>query len=157
MIKYIFIFFIISISFTSAQEKYFELVRADFNAEKVKYITEAMNLTDEQSSVFWPSYREYDLKKSKIGDEWLQLIKSYAEVFTNINDEQADNIIKKLFALKEKEQNLNKEYYNKFKNTLSAVIAARFIQVENEIDNFVKVQVNAQLPLIGIKTNVDKN
>jgi hypothetical protein len=156
--KYTIILFILFISASNAQDKYFEMVRADFKADKVNYITAAMNLSDSESTKFWPIYREYDLKRSKIGDEMYMLIKDYSQNYDNIDNKKAEEIMNKLFDLKEKNLDLKKEYFKKISKALSPVTAAKFIQIENEIDNFINVQVNAQLPLIGgnnIKTETE--
>lgn len=153
--KYTIILFVLFISASIAQDKYFEMVRADFKADKAKYINEAMNLSETESPKFWPVYREYDLKRSKIGDGMYMLIKDYAQNYNNIDDKKADEIINKLFDLKQKNLDLKKEYFKKISKALSPITAAKFIQIENEIDNFINVQVNAQLPLIG--ENADKN
>ena len=149
MIKYSIILFLSCSSFLLAQEKYLELVRADFKAEKVKLISEAMKLSDEESSKFWPIYREFDLEKSKNGDEKFILIKDYGANYNNMDNKKADEIISRLFDLKEKELDLKKEYYKKMSKALSPLLAAKFIQVINAIDNFIDVQIAAQLPLIG--------
>lgn len=149
MLKYLIILFLIFVSASFAQDKYFEMVRADFKADKVNYITEAMDLSDAESTKFWPIYREYDLKLSKIGDETYKLIKDYAQNYKNMDDKKAEEIISKLFDLKQRGLDLKKEYFGAMSKALSPVTAAKFIQIENEIDNFINVQINAQLPLIG--------
>lgn len=159
MFKYLIILFLFFMSASFAQDKYFEMVRADFKADKVNYITEAMNLSDQESTKFWPLYREYDLKLSKIGDEMYLLIKDYAQNYNNIDNKKAEEIISKLFDLKQRSLDLKKEYFGTISEALSPVIAAKFIQIENEIDNFINVQINAQLPLIGedsINTETEK-
>ena len=149
MKKYLFVFTLIFITSSLAQDKYFELVRADFKAEQVKYITDAMDLNDDESNKFWPIYREFDFEKTKIGDQKYMLIKNYAQLYQNMDNEKANEIINKLFNLQEKDLKLKKGYYKKIGKALSPLVAARFIQVINEIDNFVSVQVYSQLPLIG--------
>jgi len=149
MIKCSVILFLIFMSASFAQDKYFEMVRADFKADKVNYITEAMDLSDSESTKFWPVYREYDLKLSKIGDDTYMLVKDYAQNYGTVDNKKAEEIMNKLFDLKQKKLDLTKEYYKKFSKVLSPVAAAKFVQIENEIDNFISVQVNSQLPLIG--------
>jgi predicted aspartyl protease len=159
MLKYLIILFLIFMSASFAQDKYFEMVRADFKADKVNYITEAMNLSDAESTKFWPIYREYDLKLSKIGDEMYMLIKDYAQNYNTMDNKKAEEIISKLFDLKQRSLDLKKKYFATISKALSPVVAAKFIQIENEIENFINVQINAQLPLIGennIETETEK-
>ena len=68
---------LIAVSTTAfSQEQYLELLRSDLKKEKVAILTEAMEFTPSQSETFWPIYREYDLKLSKIGDRRIAAIKA---------------------------------------------------------------------------------
>ena len=53
-------------------DDFLELLRSDLKTDKVALLTEVMEFTPEQANIFWPLYREYDLKLSKLGDDgWL--------------------------------------------------------------------------------------
>ena len=127
---------------------YVELLRSDIRAQKVALITEVMEFTDAQSSVFWPLHREYELELSKIDDENLKLIKAYAKHYDRMTDEKATLMVKKLFQLKESRLALKKKYFEKIGKALSPVVAAKFIQLENVINNLIDIQIAAELPLI---------
>jgi hypothetical protein len=62
-------------------DSYVELLRSDIRTEKQAILTQVMQFSDEQASVFWPIYREYDLELSKYADRRLALIKDYAANF----------------------------------------------------------------------------
>lgn len=127
---------------------YVELLRSDLRTGKVALITEVMEFTDAQSSAFWPLHREYELERSKIGDENLKLIKAYAMHYDRMTDEKATLMVKKLFQLKESRLALKKKYFEKIGKALSPVVAAKFIQLENVINNLIDIQIAAELPLI---------
>ncbi len=129
-------------------EAYIELLRSDIRAGKVELITKVMKFTEEQSSAFWPVHREYDLKLSKIKDDRIKLIKEYATLYHKMTDKKAREMVKKSFDLQEKRLKLKKEYFEKFEKALSAVIAAKFIQLENQINRIVDLQIAMELPLI---------
>ncbi len=127
---------------------YVELLRSDVRAQKVALITEVMEFTDAQSSSFWPLQREYELELSKIGDEKLKLIKAYAMHYDRMTDEKATVLVKKLFQLQESRLALKKKYFEKIGKALSPVVAAKFIQLENVINNIIDIQIATELPLI---------
>ena len=129
-------------------EAYVELLRSDLRAGKVELITNVMEFTAKESVAFWPVYREYELKLSKIKDGRVKLIKEYALVYDTMTDKKAKELVKKLFDLQEKRFKLKKEYFKKFEKALSAVIAAKFIQLENQINRIVDLQIAMELPLI---------
>ena len=130
-------------------DSYVEMLRTDVRAEKVAVITEVMAFTDAESEVFWPIYREYELELAKIFDDRLANIKKYAENFEGMDDTTADELVATSFKLGEKRHKLQKSYYTKFKKALGAKRAARFMQLENQINLLIDLQIAGNLPLIG--------
>jgi hypothetical protein len=51
-----------------------------------------------------------------------------------------------VFALEAQRAELKKKYFDKMKKTLSPVTAARFFQIENQIQHIIDLQVSASLP-----------
>lgn len=134
-----------------AQEAYLELVRSDLQNQKVQLVTAAMELSDEASKVFWPIYREYQLELSKIGDRRIALLKEYAENIETLSNEKTAELMEKWFSRQQDRLDLLKKYYEKMSKELSALEAARFVQVEAQIQALVDVQIGAQVPLVGTK------
>ena len=132
----------------TTNEKYVELLRTDVRAEKVAIITEAMMFTDDQSSAFWPIYREYETELGKIYDERLALIKDFAANYENMTEEKAKELAKSAFMLRDKQQKLFKKYHGKVEKALTPIMAARWMQVENSIGMLIDLQISASLPLI---------
>ena len=129
-------------------DSYIEMLRTDVRAEKVAVITEVMMFTDAESGAFWPIYREYELELAKIFDERLAIIKKYAENFETLDDTTADELIKRSFKVIEKRAKLQKSYYTKYKKELGAKRAAKFMQLERQINLLIDLQIAANLPLI---------
>ena len=129
-------------------EKYVELLRTDVRAEKVAIITEAMSFSDAQSGDFWPIYREYETELGKIYDERLALIKDFAANYESMTEEKAKELAKGAMTLREKQSKLFKKYHGKVEKALSPIMAARWMQVENQIGMLIDLQISAALPLI---------
>jgi hypothetical protein len=125
---------------------YVELLRADVKAKRVAIITEIMQFNDADAAVFWPIFREYDNDLSKIGDGRVDLIQDYIENYDNISNEKADELMTKAFQLEAQRAALKKEYFDKMAGALSPRTAARFFQVENQMQQIVDLQVSANLP-----------
>jgi hypothetical protein len=130
----------------SAQQSYLELLRSDIRAEKVALITEVMAFTDEQAEVFWPVYREMESELNKLTDQRITLIKDYAEAYDSMTDKKAKEIVNRAMTLREKHLAIEKKYFRKFSNALDPVTAAKFYQVNREMDLMIDLQVNAGLP-----------
>ena len=149
--KKLFVLLIVfSVSLLSAQdlERYLELLRTDLKAQKVAIISDAMKFTDVESEKFWPLYREYDLKMTKINDDILRMIKDYADNYETMVDKRAKDLMNTSFDLFEKKSKLRKKYFKKFDKLLGSTKAARFIQVERQIDQLITLQISMELPLI---------
>lgn len=129
-------------------DAYIELLRSDIRAGKVELITQVMEFTAEQSVAFWPLHREYELELSKINDARVKLIKEYAQVWDQMTDQKAREMVKTMFDLQEKRLKLKKSYYKRFEKALSPIIAAKFIQLENQINTIMDLQIAQEFPLI---------
>lgn len=132
----------------SYNEKYVELLRMDVRSEKVAIITDAMDFSDDQSSAFWPIYREYENELGKIYDERLALIKDFAGNFESMSEEKAKELAKGAFQLRDKQMKVLKKYHGKVEKALSPIAAARWMQVENQIGMIIDLQIASALPLI---------
>lgn len=132
----------------SAQEQYMELLRQDINTQKTAILTEAMALDAAQAEKFWPIVREYDLERARIADRRVAVIKKYAANYETMTSDMADEIMGESMKIDSDMMNLKKDYYKKISKELSAVEGARFVQVENFVDNLLRLQVQSELPLV---------
>ena len=130
------------------QEQYLELLRQDITTQKTAILTEAMDLNDAQSDIFWPIVREYDLERAKIADRRIAAIKKYAANFETMTGDMAKEIVEESMKIDSDMMKLKKDYFGKVSKELSAVEAARFLQVENFVDNLLRLQIQSELPLV---------
>ena len=129
-------------------ESYMELLRSDIKTETVAILTEVMELSDEEGTVFWPIFREYQLEKSKLGDRRIAQLRKYAENFDALTDDLAKDVADAYFKLENDQLKLEKKYFKKMDKALGANTAARFIQTMNHIGLLIDVQIAANTPLI---------
>jgi hypothetical protein len=125
---------------------YVELLRADVKAKRVAIVTEIMQFNDSDAATFWPIFRQYDLELTTLGDGRVHLIEDYIKNYANITNEKSDELMSKAFELEGQRAALKKKYFDKMKTALSARTAARFFQVENQIQQIVDLQIAANLP-----------
>jgi hypothetical protein len=126
---------------------YRELLRADLRAQKIAIITEVMQFTEEEDAAFWPIYREYDVELTRINDDRLRLIEAYAAAFASLTDASADDIASRALELESRRTALKQRYYTRLKTAVPPKTAARFLQVENQLQLLIDLQVAAELPL----------
>jgi hypothetical protein len=127
---------------------YTELLRADVKAKRVAIITEIMQFSDADAGTFWPLFRDYDHELSKLGDAKFQLIADYIKNYDDITNERADELATAAFTLEAQRAELKKKYFDIMKKAISARTAARFFQVENQMQQVVDLQISANLPAL---------
>jgi hypothetical protein len=127
---------------------YTELLRADVKAKRVAIITEIMQFNDSEAATFWPLFQDYDYELTKLGDTRVQLITDYIKNYDDITNEKADELMSAALALEAQRAGLKKKHFDIMKKALSAKTAARFFQVENQIQQVVDLQISSNLPAL---------
>jgi hypothetical protein len=125
-----------------------ELVLSYFKLEKKALVSQAMNLSDVQAEIFWPVYNAYEQETAKLTQMRIAYLKVYAEKYETITPEEADAIMKKAFEYQKKHLALEVKYYKILKKKLGALVATRFIQVEEYINTGVKMQLLDAIPFV---------
>jgi hypothetical protein len=127
---------------------YIELLRSDVKAQKVKLMTEGMNLSDEDAAVFWPVYRKYQYELDALNDELLEALKDYARNYENLTSQKATELAKKSFELQERKLKLRKTYFEECNKVLPPKMAARYAQLDNRINLLLDLQLASRVPLV---------
>ena len=127
---------------------YVELARSDIRTQKAWVIAQNLPLTDTESENFWPLHREYDLEFTKLLDERYAGIIQMAQQYGNMSDAEATALAEKSFDLETKRTALKRKYFAQFSKVMPALKAARFFQIENQLNMVLDLQVAASLPLL---------
>jgi hypothetical protein len=129
------------------QEAYLELLKSDLRTQKVAIVTEAMQMTDADSAIFWPIYRKYDAELLALNDERIAVIKDFAQNFDTITAAKAEELTNRTFAFFENRLKLQKKYYKEFAKALSPILAAKYMQIERQINTLMDFQIQSQIPI----------
>jgi DNA anti-recombination protein RmuC len=127
---------------------YVELLRVDVKTKKAAIFTEIMQFNDQQAAKFWPIYNEYDVELQKLNDQKLAGIQEYAKNYGTMTDEKADELAMLALELEDKRNGLKKTYYEKVREQLGGIIAARFLQIENQLLMVIDLQIASSLPIV---------
>ena len=130
-----------------------EVVRSALKADRKIVIAEGMQLTAEESSAFWPIYRDYRSAMDELGDGRVELVLEYADLYPNVPEDRAKQMLKKYAALEEKTVSVRNKYLKKLGKALPTSKVLRFAQLENRLDLVVRVQMAAAIPLVPAATN----
>jgi len=130
-----------------------KLLRQNVRTEKSKIILSALNLTADQTAKFLPIYKDYEKELSKLNDLREANVREYAQNYTSMTDNKADELVNQALSYYRKRSDLIAAYYDKFRAALGTGIAARFAQVEWTLDNLIDLQIQSNLPLIATPTS----
>ena len=130
-------------------QEYITLLRKDVNTDKVKILGEVMQFDAEDAAKFWPMYHDYDSELNKLNDMRLANIKEYAQNYTNMTENKADELIKNAMSYQKQRDELLAKCYERVKNELGAVTAARFVQVEHQLLLIIDLKIASALPIVG--------
>ena len=149
MKRFVFLFALLSSVSLFGQnvDDFIQLLKSNVQSDKISIITQVMNFTDEQSNLFWPIYNEYSNELSKLSDKRIANIKDFAMNYDSLTNEKADQLINNAFDFQDDRLSLNEKYYNKFADALGAIVAAKYMQLENQIQLIIDLQINSNLPL----------
>ena len=114
----------------SAQGRRHEENSEKVMAAKVAYITSRLNLNTNQAQQFWPVYNEFEAARKKVRAQMKGLHREIKH--GEANEEQLKGSIRKHFAMRQEELDLEKQYSEKFIKILSAKQVADFYESEKE-------------------------
>jgi hypothetical protein len=124
------------------------LARSDIRLQKSLIIAQNLPLTEEEAAEFWPIHREYEQELAKLNDRRIVLIKKYLPTGGSITNAEARQVAGEVFDIEASRTALKKEYFGKFQKATSDVTAARFFQIENQLNMVLELRIAASLPLI---------
>jgi hypothetical protein len=127
---------------------YVDLLRSDIRMQKVAVITQMMQFTEAEDKAFWPIYRAYELELSRVNDELLALIETYASVYDRLTPATASDLAMKALDLETRRTALKHNYFNRLNMTLSPITAVKALQIENQIQLLIDLQIAAALPVL---------
>jgi hypothetical protein len=127
---------------------YVELLRTDVRKQKTSVIGQVMQFDTDEAGKFWPIYNEYDAELTRISDGKVALIKKYSDNYQNMTDAVADELIRGALQVEQQRHDLKVKYYERMKEALGGITAARFLQVENQLLMLVDLQIASSLPVV---------
>lgn len=130
-------------------DEYITLLRKDVRSQKFAVVDAVMQLNQDDAAKFWPIYRDYDTELAKVNDLRLANIKEYAKTYNQLTDAKADELVRNGLAFQKQRTELLTKYYDRVKQSLGSVTAARFVQVENQLLSIIDLQIDSSLPIAG--------
>jgi len=128
-------------------DAYVDLLRKDVRQQKEEIMGSVMVLSAADAAKFWPIYGEYDKELTKLNDQRAENIKEYARTYNELTDEKADELIQKSLAYQKQRMDLLARTYDRVKEALGGITAARFVQVEHQLLLLIDLEIVSALPV----------
>ncbi|MBL7965113.1 MAG: hypothetical protein JNM31_14865 [Flavobacteriales bacterium] len=128
-----------------------EIFRSDLRTEKRAIVLANLGLTEEQSKAFNPIFDQYQTAMKAHWDKRIQLIKDYADRYTNMDEATAKSLLTRLNTLEKESLSIRNSYEKKMMKVLPATVVARWSQIEGRLSKLIDLQISDEIPLMPTK------
>ena len=144
--------------FAQSNKEDIDIIQSIFGKEKKEIVKEYMNIPEAKAAAFWKLYDAYEDERKKLGRERIKLIEDYADNYDKLDDKKATELANKKLAWTNKYTQLQQKYFTKFSAAVGGLQAAKFMQLEDYIENCIRVAISEEIPFIGEleKTKTDQ-
>jgi len=112
-----------------------------FDAMRIAFITEQLELTSAEAEKFWPVYNEYQKMKQDLRDKMHALHKNFMDNEATLSDKEVEDILAQHIELQKKESTLDIDYNRKFSEVLSARKVMKLYMAETHFKSFLLRQI----------------
>ena len=129
---------------------YFEVLRSDFNASKIRTLNQVMKLTIPEADKFWPIYRNYEKDLAAVGDRKLALIRDFLihHKAGTLTDQNSKEMAAQWLQNVQDRLDLWKKYHRQISDSVSPIRAGQFLQVANQIAIFLDLNIASEMPIL---------
>lgn len=101
-------------------------------AAKVAFFTQKLDLSAEEAKIFWPIYNAYQKEQSTLRASRREQMISFRKVteIDDLSDTEIQSLILNDFDFRQKDLNIEKKYYAKFKSSLPIKVVGKFYRAQ---------------------------
>lgn len=99
---------------------------------KIAFFTKKLDLSPDEAKVFWPIYNDMQEEQNAIRKERFQKMISFKKTaeIDNLTDAQIQSLITSEFDFRQRDLNIEKKYYYKFKAVLPIKIIGKYYRAQ---------------------------
>ncbi|MBK9729713.1 MAG: hypothetical protein IPO83_00205 [Chitinophagaceae bacterium] len=139
------------VTISMAQQNEFEYIKSQYKNDRKTLLMNYLKLSEADAAKFWPIYREYESERAQLADRRFNNIKSYAEQYATITNEQAETFISNFFEAGAKESAIEKKYAGQFKKAVGAKTTLQWLQFEAYLDAALQYELLHNIPFVSGK------
>lgn len=101
-------------------------------AAKVAFFTQKLDLSADEAKVFWPLYNAYQKEQNTLRASRREQMISFRKVteIDDLSDTEIQSLILNDFDFRQKDLNIEKKYYAKFKSSLPIKVVGKFYRAQ---------------------------
>jgi hypothetical protein len=124
-------------------------MQSTYGMQKKQLIALHMQVSKADSAKFWTLYDAYEVTRKEIGKKRIANIEAYSKNYDKLTNEKAGELLNASFQVYDEFGKLWQNTYKKMAKEISPLTAGKFIQVEMYLENLVRNELAAEIPLIG--------
>jgi hypothetical protein len=141
--------FISTVGFAQSAQEEIDLMQSLYGMQKKEIVAEFIKLEGPQKDAFWEIYDAYEVERKVLGQRRLNLLATYAEFYSSLNDDATDILIKEMNDITITNDKLISKYYGKLKKPAGVKAAAQFVQIESYLLSDMRATILEEIPFIG--------
>ena len=126
-----------------------DIIQSLFGKEKKELVSTYMTIPEKKANQFWKLYDTYEDARKKLGRERIALIEEYAKNSDKLTDAKASQLAAKKFAWNASYAKFQQTSFTKFSTVIGGLQAAKLMQLEDYIENCIRVTIADEIPFIG--------
>ena len=126
-----------------------DYIKNAYSKDKKLIVDEYLALSTDYRDKFAKFYEEFEMERTKLAKSRLALLEEYASKVDSLKEPDADRIAKAVLENTLSLDKLNLKFYNKMKQEIGAINAAKFFQLEIYLQTTWRGIVQDNIPFIG--------
>jgi hypothetical protein len=128
-------------------EAHFREIAKNLIARRDSAMSTLLQMSEEESAVFWPLKQEYDADMRGVYGDRLALIEEFSEVHDKLTGEVAGQLAGRYMALERRRIDLHEKYFSRMADEVSPVIAVQWLQLQGQFESMADVKISEGVPL----------
>lgn len=106
--------------------------RSEIDAYRISYLKEKLELTPEESKIFWPIYTAWQAEQSALRKERREKLISFRKIteIEDLSDTQVQTLITNELDFKQKDLNIERKYYGRLKSSLPIKTIGKYYRAQ---------------------------
>ncbi|WCT09983.1 hypothetical protein [Mucilaginibacter jinjuensis] len=135
-------------AFAQVSNEDLAIVQSVFQKQKADLVKQNIQMTAAQSKQFWPLYENYEAKRLALSKKRAAIVNDYLKGYDTMKGQAFSALAVRTFANDRAFTDLQSSYFPKFASTIGDKNAVKFYQLENYLQQIVRLKVQDNIPFI---------